>query len=108
VSDPYNNVGSKMAPPTPATSPAPAPQPDWYKIRKIVRLAGWNPAIRVDPVQVAAATLEKAKAGRIKSLFVSIIWNDETLAYDYSEMKNSELTAHAYNVQSEVHNVVTR
>ena len=118
--DPYNQVGEsckKQADsfnkiresfkPEPPSSQA-AQKPDWHKVRKIARLAGWNPAITIDPVQVAAATLEKAQAGRIKSLMVSIEWDDGSFAMDWCQMQRRMLLGHAFNVQTTVHDEVTK
>lgn len=111
MSDPYNLVGEHSGvhlQPKINEPQKPEEQRDWYKVRKIARLSGHvrGRHIVVDPVQVAASILEKSQAGRIKSLFVSIVWDDGSLAVDYSNAKSSELLAHAFNVQTEVHKIV--
>lgn len=78
----------------------------WENTRKISRMGGYNPAIKVCPVQVAAATLEKAESGRIASIFVSIVWQDGTLACDWSQMPRSQLISHAFNAQATVQDEV--
>lgn len=100
--DPYNTASSSKVVKL-GVKKRPEPKSGaWENIRKIARMAGYNRRVRVDPVQVAASTLEKARAGRIKSIFVSIIWDDDTLSCDWSEMKRSALIGHAFNVQAEV------
>lgn len=110
MSDPYNHVGEragaknvtrlpveKRAPPEKRNGP-------WERIRKITRLAGYgNSHIRVDPVQVAASTLEKAQAGKIKTLYVSIEWQDGSYASDWTEMPRRCLLGHAWNTQLTVY-----
>lgn len=108
--DPYNHVGERAVPKNVVKlgakmKPAPLPSKEWgawERIRKIARLAGWNPAIRIDPVQVAASTLEKAKAGRIKSILVSIEWDDESFSTDWCQMPRRCLLGHAFNIQTTV------
>lgn len=107
--DPYNSAGPKTTVVKLGVKKAPLPTKQWdawERIRKIARAAGYNRNIRVDAVQVAGTTLEKAKAGRVKSLFVSIVWDDGSLACDWSQMKSSDLVAHAFNVQSTVQDEV--
>lgn len=115
MSDPYNNTGEQALPKNvhklpvkkkPIPGSAAGSWPAWSRIRKIARLGGKNPLVRVDALQVAAATLEKVQAGRIKSLFVSIEWDDSTFASDWSEMKSSQLVAHAFSVQADVRDQV--
>lgn len=113
MSDPYNNVGDafRKVVKLPVKKRAPLPTGEWRSwenIRKIARLAGYNPKIRIDPVQVAASTLEKAQAGRIKSLFVSIVWDEGSLSCDWSEMPRSQLISHAFNAQSTVQEEVNK
>lgn len=107
MSDPYNNIGSTMknVVKLPVKRRSPLPNADWSaweRMRKIARFSGYNRSVRVDPVQVAAATLEKAQAGRMKSIFVSIQWDDDSLSVDWSQMPRSALFTHAFNVQSAV------
>lgn len=113
--DPYNNTGERSVPKNVVKfgakkKPAPLPTKDWdlwERMRKIARLAGWNSKIVIDPVQVAASTLEKAKAGRIKSILVSIEWDDESFSTDWCQMPRRCLLGHAFNisttVQQEIH-----
>lgn len=113
--DPYNATGERSGAKNVrilgVKKKTPIPNDDWNvwsRIRKIARLGAKNPKIRVDPVQVAAATLEKAKAGRMASIFVSIEWDDGTHSSDWCEMKSSQLTAHAFNVQADVHDYLNK
>lgn len=110
MSDPYNNVGGHATPKNVVklgtkTKPAPLPQKEWRaweRLRKIARAAGWNPKIAIDAVQVAGATLEKAKAGRIKTLMVSIEWDDGSYSSDWCQMPRRCLLGHAFNIQTTV------
>lgn len=61
--DPYNSAGPKTNVVKLGVKPRAAEKPDFWRVRKIVRLALKNVSVRIDPVQVAGATLEKAKAG---------------------------------------------
>lgn len=114
MSDPYNHVGDHATPKNVVKlgakmKPAPLPQKQWRsweRIRKIVRMAGYNPRIVIDPVQVAASTLEKAKAGRIQSLMVSIEWDDGSFSADWCQMQRRNLLGHAFNIQTTVQDEV--
>jgi hypothetical protein len=115
MNDPYNTTGERAVPknvrPLGVKKKAPIPNDNWDvwgRIRKIARLAGKNPKIRICPVQVAAATLEKAQAGRMASIFVSIEWDDGTHSSDWCQMKSSQLTAHAFNVQADVRDALEK
>lgn len=108
MSDPYNYRGKDslnlVRLPVVKRAPLPVPQwKPWERLRKIARAAGYNPSIKVDAVQVASSTLEKAQHGRIKSLFVSIQWDDDSYSTDFSAMRNSELLAHAFYVTRQAH-----
>ena len=60
---------------------------DWQRERKIVRL----PGARLTAETVLASTLEKARAGHVKSVVVVIQWDDDTYDCDWSQQKISEL-----------------
>lgn len=64
----------------------------WQRQRKLVQLPG-TPA---SPQLVLARTLEKAK--RIKSVAISIEWDDGTFAYDCSDMMISYLLLHSHSL----------
>ena len=112
MSDPYNHVGERAAPKNlarlPVTKRAPAEkrQGPWERIRKIARLAGYGRHIEVTPLAVAAATLEKAQAGKIKSLFVSIEWQDGSYGSDWGQMPRRCLLGHAWNAQMTLYDEV--
>jgi hypothetical protein len=63
---------------------------DWNKQRKIATL----PGVRIDAVTSLSRTLDKAQQGRVKSVCISIEWDDGTFATDYSNMKMSTLCMH--------------
>jgi hypothetical protein len=74
----------------------------WRKKRKIARL----PGIKVDPVTVLAQTLEKARNGQLKSVYIGLQWEDDSFDADWSTMKRSDLCTHAvvaqHHAQSEI------
>lgn len=65
----------------------------WHRIRKISRL----PGARLAPETVLASTLEKSK--QIKSVYISIEWEDSTFVADWSSMPRSALATHALLAQ---------
>lgn len=71
---------------------------DWHKQRKIATL----PGVRTDAVTVLARTLEKAQAGKVASVFISIEWNDTTVEADWSNMKIMTLCYHQQCLQHAV------
>lgn len=71
---------------------------NWLRERKIAFL---NHTKRT-PVVALAQTLEKAQAGKIKSIYISIQWEDDSYDSDWSQMKRSELLMHAYQAQSDI------
>ena len=107
--DPYNSIGAapkNVVKLGVTKKEQPKAKEDWWFVRKIVRLAGYNPKIVIDPVQVAASTLEKAKAGRIKSLLISIEWDDNSFSSDWCQMPRRCLLGHAFNIQTTVQDEV--
>lgn len=53
-----------------------------------------HPSARVTPELSLLRTLEKARAGRIKSVYISIEWDNETIGADWSQMKIATLCQH--------------
>jgi hypothetical protein len=68
----------------------------WEKKRKLVQLPGTG----ASPELVLARCLEKARHGHIKSIAVSIEWDDETYATDCSDMLVSKLLLHILNLET--------
>ncbi len=72
----------------------------WLRQRKIAFL---NHTKRT-PVVALAQTLEKAQAGKIKSVFICIQWeDDDSFDSDWSQMPRSALLMHAYHAQHVIH-----
>lgn len=71
---------------------------EWYRQRKISTL----PGVRADAATILARTLEKANAGKIKSVVISIEWTDTTHASDWSNMKINELAMHGLCIQRHI------
>ena len=67
----------------------------WRRIRKIAHL----PGTRRTAVVALASTLEKARAGRIKSVYIGIEWDDGTFCGDWSNMERRDLATHALMAQ---------
>ena len=63
----------------------------WERQRKISTL----PNCRVTPDVALARSLEKAKAGKIKSVYIGIQFEDGSFDADWSLMAISELATHA-------------
>lgn len=63
----------------------------WYYLRKIASL----PKARRTPEVSLAQTLEKANAGKIKSVYIGIEWSDGTFCGDWSNMTLQTLAFHA-------------
>lgn len=74
---------------------------DWKQQRKIALLPG---AVRTPEVALAQ-TLEKARAGHVKSVYVGIQWEDGTFVGDWSNMAVSDLALHAMTCQREAESV---
>lgn len=76
----------------------------WLRKRKIAQLPG---TVRT-PVNSLAASLEKAQAGYIKSVYIGIEWADGTFCGDWSAMPRLALAGHALiaqkNAMSEIDN----
>lgn len=68
---------------------------EWTRQRKIATL----PGVRVDAVTSLARSLDKAQQGKVKSVCISIEWEDGTFATDYSCMKMSTLCMHVASLQ---------
>lgn len=77
---------------------------NWLRQRKIAFLNN----TRRTPLVALAQTLEKAQAGKIKSVYISIQWEDDTFASDWSQMKRAELLMHAFQAQADVHEEMAR
>lgn len=69
---------------------------DWLRQRKIAFLQH----TKRTPLVALAQTLEKAQAGKIKSVYIGIQWEDDTFVADWSSMTRSELASHALLAQS--------
>ena len=67
----------------------------WRKQRKIASL----PGVRHDAVTVLARALEMAQAGLIRSVVVSMEWDDRSFGDNTSTMDKHTLAAHALHVQ---------
>ncbi len=78
---------------------------DWLRIRKIAHIGNH---VRRDPVVTLAQSLEKAQAGKVKSVMVSIQWQDDSMSCDYSQMRRSDLVSHAFNTQCEAHDATRK
>lgn len=68
---------------------------DWVKHRKIAQMPGTERT----PTNALASTLEKARAGRIKSVYLGIQWDDDTFCGDWSVMARKDLAVHALMAQ---------
>jgi hypothetical protein len=68
---------------------------DWLRRRKIAQL----PGTQRTAVNALAATLEKAQAGHIKSVYIGIQWDDDTFCGDWSVMPRKDLAVHALMAQ---------
>lgn len=77
---------------------------EWKQERKIAHI---GEHVKRDAVVTLAQSLEKATAGKIKSVMVSIQWDDDTLSCDFSQMPRSALVSHAFNCQAEAHKAIT-
>lgn len=64
---------------------------DWERQRKIATL----PNCRLTAEVCLARTLEKAQAGRIKSVYIGIEFDDGSFDSDWSSMKCTDLATHA-------------
>lgn len=62
----------------------------WRRVRKIAQL----PGAKRTAVNALAATLEKAQAGMIRSVYIGIQWSDDTFCGDWSAMPRKDLTVH--------------
>lgn len=69
--------------------------PEWRKVRKIAQL----PGTKRTAINALAATLEKAKAGHIRSVYIGIQWSDDTFCGDWSNQPRKDLVAHALVAQ---------
>ena len=67
----------------------------WRRVRKIAHL----PGTRRTAVVTLAATLEKAHAGHIKSVYIGIEWDNGTFCGDWSNMERRDLATHALMAQ---------
>lgn len=67
----------------------------WKLRRKIVQM----PGAERTPVNALAATLEKAHAGHIKSVYIGIEWDDGSFCGDWSQMLRKDLAVHALVAQ---------
>lgn len=67
----------------------------WRRLRKIAHL----PGTRRTAVVALAATLEKARAGHIKSVYIGIEWDDGSFCGDWSCMERRDLATHAIVAQ---------
>ena len=76
----------------------PNDDPNWPRNRKVSTL----PGVRADAVTVLARTLDKAQQGKIRSVLISIEWQDTTTECDWSSMKNDTLCYHAVTMQHQV------
>lgn len=70
---------------------------DWRRVRKIAFLNH----TRRTPLVALAQTLEKAQAGKIKSVYIGIQWEDDTYAADWSNMPRHDLAMHVMHAQKE-------
>lgn len=68
---------------------------DWLRQRKIAFL---NHTKRT-PVVALAQSLEKAQAGRIKSVYIGIQWEDDSFDADWSNMPKHDLAMHTLVAQ---------
>lgn len=68
---------------------------DWLRRRKIAQLPGTTRTA----VNALAATLEKAQAGKVKSVYIGIQWEDDTFCGDWSAMPRKDLAVHALMAQ---------
>jgi len=71
---------------------------EWQRQRKVTTL----PGIKTDAATVLARTLDKAQQGKLKSVFISIQYHDDTYTADWSNMKRFELAMH----ESSAHNMI--
>lgn len=70
---------------------------EWLRKRKIALF----PGARRTPEVALAQTLEKAKAGHIKSVYIGIQWEDDSFVGDWSNMPVHDLQLHARVCQRE-------
>jgi delta-aminolevulinic acid dehydratase/porphobilinogen synthase len=68
---------------------------DWRRTRKIAQM----PGVERTPVNTLAATLEKATAGHVKSVYIGIEWTDGTFCGDWSRMPRKDIAVHALVAQ---------
>jgi hypothetical protein len=73
----------------------------WFKQRKIA----WLGNTKRTPDVALAQTLEKANAGRIKSVYIGIQWDDDTFQGDWSQMPLTDLLMHAKRCELEANSV---
>ncbi len=78
----------------------------WQRVRKIAHL----PGTKLTPEVVLARTLEKAQAGRIKSVVVVVEWmdggeDDQNFAVDWSNMPVGTMLCHAALLDAKAKNV---
>jgi hypothetical protein len=74
---------------------------NWLKQRKIAWLSNTKRTADV----CLAQTLEKANAGRIKSVYIGIQWDDDTFVGDWSQMPLRDLLMHAKRCEAEADSV---
>lgn len=67
----------------------------WEQQRKMTV----HPSARVTPELSLLRTLEKARAGRIRSVYISIEWDNETVGADWSQMSRAMLCYHGVAIQ---------
>ena len=70
---------------------------DWLRQRKIA----WITSTKRTPDVCLAQTLEKARAGHIKSVYIGIQWDDDTYGGDWSSMPRHALAMHLLQMQKE-------
>ena len=69
----------------------------WHRKRKIATM----PGVRLTPTVILARTLEKAQAGRIKSVYIAIEWDENAdgseggFEGDWSSMTPGDLLCHS-------------
>jgi delta-aminolevulinic acid dehydratase/porphobilinogen synthase len=76
---------------------------DWLKERKIAQM----PGVPRTAVNTLASTLEKAVAGKIKSVYIGIQWEDDTYCGDWSNQPISSLAMHALMAHKMAAEVIT-
>lgn len=74
----------------------------WKRQRKIAQLPGTTRTA----VNALASTLEKAQAGKIKSIYIGIQWDDDTFCGDWSSMPRKDLAVHALIAQQNALNEI--